>query len=437
MAQSLFRALIGLGQVPRCCGVRLVANNPFRISRNAAKGSKVKHSPKTSFSYNVKAASCAASGSASSGSSAGLVNNASKVDNGKTRRALRLSKHAAKRKSAELLRGHDDKLASRISACCYVSHGHGVTLERVSHSDGSVSAAIGGVVTCSSVWSCPVCSQRISTRRRDELNELLAWARAKGHAVVMLTLTARHNMRTDLPAFVGDLKEAQKKMRQSRTWRGLSIVGTVNATEVTHGRNGWHPHNHILMVLDASGDDPLAQVEKLRGEWLRQLDRLGRDGNDAAFTVQNATAAGDYVGKFGAGEELALGVNKLGRNGSRSPWQILADARDGCAKSGRLWIAYSLSFKGKRQLHWSNGLKELCGVKDVCDDEIGDDTEPEAVREVLRVWSGGGNLWRHARRRLCALLDAAETGGDLDAAEFGPTDATRWRAELAVSHVIE
>lgn len=358
-----------------------------------------------------------------------------KVDSADVTRANRLAKFAAKRTSASLLRRHDEKLAGRISACCYTAFSDGVSLDRVTRADGSVTGAFSGVVTCSSVWSCPVCSARISLKRRDELNHLLAFARSAGHEVVMLTLTARHDARTKLAPFLDDLKRSFKSLRQSRSWRALPLIGTVTATEVTHGANGWHPHLHILMVLEAGSGSAFDLVETLRAQWLHQLLRHGRNGNGAAFQVQDASAAGEYIGKFGAGEELALGSVKQGRGaGSRSPWQILSDARDGCSKSCALWVEYSLAFKGKRQLHWSAGLKDLCGVNEVSDADC-DDSNPIIERVSLRVW--GAATWPSARRRLCALFDAVEMGADLDSAEFGLTDAERWRAELASLSVLE
>jgi hypothetical protein len=56
---------------------------------------------------------------------------------------------------------------------------------------------------------------------------------------------------------------------------------------------------------------------------------------------------------------------------------------------------------------------------------------------TLRAWPGSSLAWRSARRRRCSLLDAAETGSSLDGAEFGLTDAERWRSELSDAVVIE
>lgn len=355
--------------------------------------------------------------------------------------AARDGRFASKLAASNSLKGFDDMLSKRISDCCRIAHADSVDLVAQSRANGDLTAVFRGLVTCQSVWSCPVCSARISARRRVELNDMLAWSRGEGHALVMLTLTAQHSRATKLHSFLASMKRASQSLRQSRSWRGLALVGSVSALEVTHSfRNAWHPHQHLLLVVPGSAADALAAVEGLRAEWLRSLGKAGLSGGEAAFQVQSASAAGDYIGKFGAAEELALGHVKQGRAGSRSPWQILADARDGDAQSAALFREYSLCFKGRRQLVWSNGLKALAGIGEVSDADAPDDLLPEnavVAESVLRSWRGSGDAWRAAARRYCALLDAAETGGCLDLAEFGTTDAMRWRADYLACQVLE
>ena len=369
------------------------------------------------------------SGGSSDAGSARLGNNVRIVDHA-GKRAARVSALAAKRTAALLLRPHDEKFGLRVSKCGYVAWSSEVVLRRTVQTGGDAVGSLAGLVSCHSVWACPCCSARISSHRRGELNHLLSWARGEGHAVVMLTLTARHNVRTALPEFLGDLKEAQRRLRQSKGWRALGLVGSVVATEVTHGRNGWHPHSHLLLVFPGSESDALAAVEGLRPEWLRSLAKVGRDGNGAAFQVQGASQAGEYVTTMAAADEIALGRSKLGREGSRTPWQLLADARDGDRRAAALWVEFALAFKGRSQLVWSRGLKKLCALDDVPDDEAG-------TVEDLRQWPGSSDEWRAARRRRAALLTAAETGDDLDRAEYGATDAARWIADAAAVELVE
>ena len=355
-----------------------------------------------------------------------LGNNVKSVDHAATHER-NLSRFASKWAAANILKNHDAALSKRLSHCGYVARQFEVTLERKGDTG---KAGFDGLKTCASVWCCPCCSPRISARRKDELDVLLSGARASGLAVVMLTLTARHDRQMKLAPFLDALKGAKRRFRQRREWRGLKpvFVGSVTATEVTHGRNGWHPHFHEIAVLDCPPAAALSLIEGLRAAWLACLHGVGLSGNDAAFQVQSAQAAGAYVAKFGAAEELALQGEKRGRNGSRGVWQLLDDARDGCARSAAIWREYALAFRGRRQLVWSPGLKARFGVGETSDDEAAAEVDPAPpAAEVLRAWAGAGDRWRSARRRRVALVQAAEAGSSLDAAEYGPTDALRWQ----------
>ena len=355
-----------------------------------------------------------------------LGNNVKSVDHAATHER-NLSRFASKWAAANILKNHDAALSKRLSHCGYVARQFEVTLERKGDTG---KAGFDGLKTCASVWCCPCCSPRISARRKDDLDVLLSGARASGLAVVMLTLTARHDRQMKLAPFLDALKDAKRRFRQRREWRGLKpvFVGSVTATEVTHGRNGWHPHFHEIAVLDCPPAASLSLIEGLRAAWLACLHGVGLSGNEAAFQVQSAQAAGAYVAKFGAAEELALQGQKRGRNGSRGPWQLLDDARDGCARSAAIWREYALAFRGRRQLVWSPGLKARFNIGETSDDEAAAEVDPAPpAAEVLRAWAGAGDRWRSARRRRVALVQAAEAGSSLDAAEYGPSDALRWQ----------
>ena len=104
-----------------------------------------------------------------------------------------------------------------------------------------------------------------------------------------------------------------------------------------HAGEGWQPGRG-------------ARPGQLREPWLASLRAEGLDGSGAAFQVQGATAAGNYVGKWGAAEELALSGKKSGRAG-RSPFQLLADYADqNDARAGALFAEFAGVFKGRRQL---------------------------------------------------------------------------------------
>lgn len=310
-------------------------------------------------------------------------------------------------------------------------------VELRAYEGGERRASFRGLQTCGSVWLCPVCSRRISERRRGELNAALAWARAEGLWPVMLTLTARHGLHDDLVDQLDAMKRAKRRLRQRREWRAVqgAIAGTVTATEVTHGGAGWHTHFHeVVLVRAASEAAAVALFEGMGATWLACLRGVGLDGLEAhAWQVQGAGAVGSYVAKWGAAEELTLSGRKAARGKGRTPLQLLAAAHGGDGEAAALWRAYGLAFKGRRQLVWSPGLRMLVGLDDVSDEEAAAEGGEEAeapVPELVAVigadeWCGRPGVWG-VRRRRAQILDAAERGGAAAVLELlaraGPDD---------------
>lgn len=298
-----------------------------------------------------------------------------------------------------------------------VSRGAGVdvVLSTYAGKEG-VHAHLEGTQTCGSVWHCPVCAARIAEERRKELNLLLAVAHARGYQAHMITLTARHGREDDLAELLDRMKRAKQGWGQHRAYRRLKgrVIGSVTATEVTHGAvNGWHPHFHIIVVTDGPVD-----LEALRGPWLASLANVGLDGNGAAFQVQDASAAGKYVAKWGMAEEMTLTGSKRGRGKGRTPMQLLAAASDdGDKRAGALWKDYAAAFRGRRQLVWSRGLKALAGIGEVSDQDAAADERQDDQEEVGRLkisaedWQPADKRVRGLQYRRAELLEAAEVHG--------------------------
>jgi len=289
-------------------------------------------------------------------------------------------------------------------------------------------ARFNGLQTCGSVWVCPVCSERIAEARRKELNAALVWARTGGLIPLMLTLTARHGLKDDLQRLLERLKGAKRALRQSRPWRALKafLRGTITATEVTHGRAGFHPHFHELLFVHAETEaEALQLVETLRAEWARCLERFELDGNGHAFRVQDAAQAGRYVAKFGAAdqvhladcakpggswgaaEELTLAARKTGHG--LHPFELLDRAAKGDRRAQAAFVEYAAAFRGRRQLVWSPGLKGSVGL-----DEVSDDVIAKASQDHLDVLVGvvEPDLWRrvrHLKDARARILEAAES----------------------------
>lgn len=299
----------------------------------------------------------------------------------------------------------------RVSKCRWAIQRRDQAIEVTKHSDGRASYA--GLQTCASVWACPVCSQRVSEQRRQEMNHCLAWARAEEHRIYMLTLTCRHERGDSLEEQLSSMKAALKRLRQRRDWKAIKrdfLIGNVTATEVTHGANGWHTHFHIILIANSSIDD---RLEGLRNSWLSSLRTEGLDGvGEFAFRVDHGDRAGEYVAKFGAAEEITLGQQKRGRGEGRTPFQLLHDFTfEHERRAGGLFVEFAETFKGTRQLVWSNGLRELCGADDIDDDEAAGDGEGDEMIALIdnETWVGDRAAGRlGARYRRVKILDAAE-----------------------------
>jgi len=320
---------------------------------------------------------------------------------------------------------------ARVGLCRWsvVSKTDGVDMVKTSYSATNREIVhFEGLQTCGSVWACPCCGARISETRRDEMNQLLAWARLQGYRVMMLTLTARHGRDDDLAELLKRMKDAKQRWARHRSYRQIKarMIGSVTATEVTGGgAHGWHPHFHVILILDGDAD-----LTPLRDAWLASLRGAGLDGAGAAFQAQGADAAGNYITKWGAAEELTLSQRKKGRGRTgRTPSQLLAASCDEVDReAGHLWAEYATVFHGRRQLVWSRGLKSLAEIGEVEDEEAARDQQQDGQQETARaniphrVWRDEVAVRRADRR--ADLLDRAE--------EVGPENAA---AELISGHM--
>lgn len=289
-------------------------------------------------------------------------------------------------------------------------------------------AGYAGLVHCASVWACPVCSARIRWRRSLEVGQVLAGAIQAGHPLVFFTLTARHHRGQALAGLWASAARAWGRATSGRAWASAAerVEGWVRVWEVTYGRNGWHPHVHGVLVLGDSGRWE-AIPEGMYERWSSGLQRAGLDapllvGQDWHL-VEGDQAAEEVAGYLlklsedpgeALGSELAYSQPGRSRSGlgTRPPFALLDDlVETGEAESLRLWHEWETASKGKRQVGWSQGLRERFGVVEVEDQAIVD----EAVgteQDDLVAWSRSG--WRELVKvpeRMARLLSLAEEGG--------------------------
>ena len=276
---------------------------------------------------------------------------------------------------------------SRTAKCLRLrAHKQDITVWK-SKEHGTASYA--GLQTCGSVWSCPVCAAKIAERRRVEIIHAMDAHKGQGGLVSLLTLTTPHQRLDNL----GDLLAKQAKALH-RFWsdRGtkavfeaMGVLGQIRALEVTHGRNspqnnGWHPHYHVLVFHGVAGDLE-GWGESLYLRWAECCKRagLGEPSRAHGLKLHDGSKAAAYASKWGLEDEMTKGHTKKALHGE-TPFDFLrsflADGED--KQAAALFREFAETFKGKRQLHWSRGLKARFAVEEASDEQLAAKIEDRA-----------------------------------------------------------
>lgn len=301
--------------------------------------------------------------------------------------------------------------------------------------------------TCHSVWTCPLCSAKIGERRRVELVEGVSRHRAAGGEILFETTTFRHGLGDVLPEILEKFRQAQRWMTARRDYKAFKqrfgIMGWVRALEVTHGRNGWHPHGHALVFLKrrlSAAEFELASYEYGR-LWARACVRMGLPEPKAGIgyhlkraLVSTEELVAEYVAKFGyqpatdphwtAAHELTRSQAKHGRLHGRSPWDLLrSDLVEEDPQALALFREYAEAFRGRSQLRWTPGLRAALrmGVE-VSDQELAE-TSSEDENELFVSLDAA--CWRRIvragmRRQILEVAGAGDLDGLLQVIEECP-----------------
>lgn len=284
-----------------------------------------------------------------------------------------------------------------------------------------------GLMTCGSVWSCPLCAAKISEQRRKELRTAIDTATEQGMFVYFVTLTVPHGVGDNLKELVDKQASALKRMSSGkysvknllRTLHpDVEIHGYVRAFEVTHGLNGWHPHFHILVFTNSKARQRFI-LDAYRTAWARacRLAGLPEPSYEHGCTVQNGAEAAKYASKWGLEDEMTKSHTKKTKRKGATPWGLLRAVLDGDdvdyepRKATALFKSYAEVFKGRRQLHWSVGLRaKLELAKELTDEQLAEKKDDENSMSLAIVTP---EQWKVVRRLKVSslLLDIAEEAG--------------------------
>lgn len=319
---------------------------------------------------------------------------------------------------------------------CGWSIGETVSLH---HAEGG-QAHWGGLERCGSIWACPVCAAVIRNERAAEIRKAVEFINGVGGSMLFFTGTLRHHMGESLDTTLDTILRAWQKTISGKAWKKakerLGIVGYIRAVEVTVGANGWHPHAHVMLMLE--NEISSGEFEWFRSwlfdRWADRVEALGcsrptAQGLDLQRVDDDGEVLAKYLGKvqdeghhWGADAELARGDVKRGRaEGSMTPFELLDEPRDEyglvdereLGRRASLWREFYRATKGRRAITWSRGLKALCDIEERTDEEIIEETE-----SAPSVWVTSADEYRRVRSEypevLPLLLEAVERG-DMDA----------------------
>lgn len=243
-----------------------------------------------------------------------------------------------------------------------------------------------GLMACGSVWNCPVCSAKVSERRRIELHEGMEAARRLGYKIHFVTLTIPHGLGDDLSVMKGLQQKALARLSSGKNAiktilarNGIEQHGYIRAYEITHGKeNGFHPHFHILLFTSPNVTPDEVQ-ELYAPAWQKACVAVGlpKPSDKHGCTVQDGNKAAEYASKWGLEDEMTKANSKVAKRKGMTPWGLLRAVLDGdnpdyspkYAKG--VFLAYSKCMTGARQLYWSNGLRaKLALAPEMTDEQV-------------------------------------------------------------------
>lgn len=260
---------------------------------------------------------------------------------------------------------------NRVRHCgLIVSSGDYAAIGRVGDRVG-----VRNVISCGSIHECPHCRAKLCSERAVEIREAVFNHKQEYGKLYLLTLTIRHGLGDDLVVMRKKISEAWRAVCQGKSWvqfKNEFGVSYIRGAELTHGKNGWHPHLHVLVF----SKNPLKLNEAqqyLSSRWLSAIQRLLGDRHvprrdQVGVNLVEAQDGEEYITKLGL--EISQHPSKIAKQNGKSPLQILEDVVDKSDVNAKLWRYYTKSMKGSKVLTWSRGLKRLKNIADLTDEEI-------------------------------------------------------------------
>ncbi len=264
------------------------------------------------------------------------------------------------------------------------------------------SAKVANLETCGSVWECPVCRNKIMSKRADQLKALGDAFRGDGGHTFMATFTVPHYKHQPLSFIIGDHKlktgfaGAIARMRQHREFRAIKhhigYVADCRSLETTYGANWWHLHSHWIFYVTNEADK--ADIEaRFYDLWENVCLKAGLGAPTRERGVKVTDGVDQYLAKWGAPNEVMSGTAKDAKNGNRSVAELESSLLDGDQDAELLLWEYYSTMRGRKMLTWAgeNIRKQYLDDPDITDQELAEDQHGDGERLFII----NGSTWKH------------------------------------------
>ena len=354
---------------------------------------------------------------------------------------------------------------SKRFAGCHRWRAPGSAVARVDWSSEK-GAQFGGLQDSKSVWASPISAARIGKVRAGEIRRALrAWIQdskdKNAHDIAFLTLTLRHSKEDSLKSVWDTLSKCWAGVTQTAAWRGsakvtgdkanFGIAHWIKSVEVTHGKNGYHVHLHVLLLTQKTLSDQEKELleSRIYSRWSAAAERRGfkAPSRERGVKLERAVQANDYdalaeymaksqlSGINGLADELTGSVVKRAKGENRSPFQVLESLGEKKTPSDLgIWYEWERNSHGRRQISWSKGAKNALGVNDLSDEEISDGLDEEFAKTAYTVATIPAGQWAKIQSDIELRLVVVEEVSRASTASHARVRATRILKKLDVEH---